>query len=142
MPQEKTFSKTIPPPVLGWNTKDPISQMDPLYSPEIENYFPGNGVVSLRNGYTQHVKTVIGSGYYHIDEHVSSAGVHNLIAITALGVPYNVTSSGAGTLITGGYATQSSENYTVNYRGRLYCKGYTAGAGADLFSTDGTAATA
>jgi len=32
---DKTYSKTIPPPVLGWNTKDPISQMDPLYAPEI-----------------------------------------------------------------------------------------------------------
>lgn len=138
---EKTFSKTIPPPVAGWNTKDPISQMNELFSPGIENYFPGNGVVALRNGYTQHVKTAIANGYYHLNEYVNNAGSHALIAISALGALYNVTTAGAGTAITGGFATQSSENYSVNFRGRLYCKGYNQGANSDMLSTDGSAAT-
>jgi len=138
---DKTYSKTIPPPVLGWNTKDPISQMDPLYAPEIVNYFPGNGVVSLRNGYTQHVKTASGDGYYTLSEYVNSAGTHFLIAFNFTGTPYNVTSTGTGTAITGGFATQIGETYTVNFKGRLFAKGYTDAANSDMLSTDGTAAT-
>lgn len=136
-------SLTIPPPIGGWNTKEPLSEMDPRYSPGLENFFPGNGAVELRNGYTQHVKsTGLGVGYYHLDELVNSAGTHFLIAFTGGGgVLYNVTSAGAGTAITGGFTTLSTENYSVNYRGRLYCKGYQNAAGSDILSTDGTAAT-
>lgn len=142
MESDKTFSKTIPPPVLGWNTKDPISQMNPLYSPGIENYFPGNGVVALRNGYTQHVKTNIANGYFHLDELVNNAGTHFLIAFTGgNGDIYNVTSAGTGTQITGGFLTQSAENYTVNFRSKLYCKGYSSAANSDMLACDGTAAT-
>lgn len=142
---ETTFSKTIPPPVLGWNTKDPISQMDPLYSPgPFENYFPGNGTVDLRNGYTQHVSTGSGGGYSHLAELVNTAGTHFLIGFSISGgggpgILYNDTSSGSGTAITGGFTTGSIENYTANYRGRLYAKGYVNTS--DLLSTDGTAAT-
>jgi hypothetical protein len=134
-------SLMIVPPVLGWNTKDPLSEMDPRYSPGIENFFPGNGAVSLRNGYTQHVKTASGNGYYHLDELVDSAGTHFLIGLTFNGTPYNVSSAGAGTAITGGFATQYFENYSVNYMGRLFFKAYTDAANSDMLSTDGTAAT-
>ncbi len=132
-------SLVITPPVKGWNTRDPKSNMDPEYSPGIENFFPGNGVVALRNGFTQHVKTAAGNGYGHLDELVNTAGTHFLIAFTAGGVLYNVTAVGAGTAITGGFSTASAENYTVNFRGRLYGKGYVNTN--DILSTDGTAAT-
>lgn len=141
---ETTFSKTIPPPVLGWNTKDPISQMDPLYSPgPFENYFPGNGTVDLRNGYTQHVKsTGSGVGYFHMDELVNNAGTHFLIAISGgTGIPYNATAAGTGTAITGGFTTKTAENYSVNYKGQLYVKGYISSANSDIMAIDGTAAT-
>lgn len=136
---EKTVSVTIPPPVLGWNTKDPISEMGPLYSPGIENYFPANGTVDLRKGYTQHVKTASGSGYYTLSELVDNAASHFLIGFVFNGDPYNVTSSGAGTAITGGFSCGSPEVYTVNFAGRLFAKGYVNNI--DMLSTDGTAAT-
>lgn len=133
---------TIPPPVLGWNTKDAKSQMDPLYAVELLNFFPGNGAVELRKGYTQHVKTASLNGYAHLAELVNNAGTHFLIgfSVSGLNTPaYNVTSTGTGTLITGGFNTGSFEVYTVNFRGRLFCKGYSSTV--DLYYTDGTAAT-
>jgi hypothetical protein len=139
-PTEKSL--TIVPPVAGWNTKDPLSEMDPRYSPGLENFFPGNGAVELRKGYTQHVKTTTGVGYFYLSELVNSAGVHFLIAFTGgSGDLYNATAAGAGTQITGGFLTQSAENYSVNYMGRLFIKGYSSAANSDMLSTDGTAAT-
>jgi hypothetical protein len=42
-------------------------------------------------------------------------------------------------LITGGFSVVSNEVFTVNFRGRLFCKGYDNTV--DILSTDGTAAT-
>jgi hypothetical protein len=131
---------TIVPPVLGWNTKDPLSDMDPRYSPALENVFPGNGAVELRNGYTEHVKTAVGGACSHLAELVNNAGTHFLIGFIGSGAPYNFTSAGAGTAITGGFTLGSGFVYTVNFRGRLFCKGYVSGS-SDMFYTDGTAAT-
>jgi hypothetical protein len=127
---------------MGWNTKDPISQMDPLYAVEMENFFPNNGTVTLRNGYTKHVLTAAVGTFTHISEMVNNAGTHHLIAFNGIGSLYNVTTAGAGTVISGGLGTQSDENYTINFRGRLFCKGYTSAANSDLLYTDGSAATA
>lgn len=142
MESDKTFSKTIPPPVLGWNTKDPISQMNPLYSPGIENYFPGNGVVSLRNGFTKHVLSATSGTFVHLAEFVNNAGSHALIGFASLGQQYNVTAAGAGTALTGAVSITSSEFYTVNFRGRLFIKGYNSLGNPDMYYTDGTNLTA
>lgn len=140
MPESpKTKSMTIPPPVLGWNTKDPISQMDPLYSPGIENYFPDNGVVALRNGNLKHVKTAVASPFLHLAELVNNAGTRYLIAFNELGAGYDVTSPGAGSALGGGQTAQDDEVYTVNFRGRLFVKGNINTA--DVFYTDGTTTT-
>jgi hypothetical protein len=139
---EKTFSKTIPPPVLGWNTKDPISQMNELFSPGIENYFPGNGTVSLRNGYTKHVISATAGTFVHLAEYVNNAGSHFLIGFASLGSQYNVTSAGAGTALTGAVSITATEFYTVNYRGLLFIKGYNTLGNPDMYYTDGTNLTA
>jgi len=51
-------SLTIPPPVGGWNTRDPISAMGQEYAVEMENYFPNMASVDLVNGYRYHSKSV------------------------------------------------------------------------------------
>lgn len=51
MPKRSTAnSATIPPPVNGWNTRDPISGMDPLYAVDAENFIGKGGGVELRDG--------------------------------------------------------------------------------------------
>ena len=51
MPKRSTAnSATIPPPVNGWNTRDPISGMDPLYAVEANNFVGKNGGVEVRQG--------------------------------------------------------------------------------------------
>jgi hypothetical protein len=53
MPKRSTAqSAIIPPPVNGWNTKDPISNMDQTYALEALNYFSDGNTVDTRDGYT------------------------------------------------------------------------------------------
>lgn len=48
--RSKCKAMIIPPPVKGWNTRDPLIAMDPQYAVEMENFFPGFGSVDLRKG--------------------------------------------------------------------------------------------
>lgn len=59
MPKRSTAnSATIPPPVNGINTKDPISGMDQLFALEAVNFISKNGGVELREGSRYHSKDV------------------------------------------------------------------------------------
>lgn len=51
-PQRQAIGQSIsrPPPVRGWNTRDPIADMDPSYAVVLENFFPIAAGVSLRKG--------------------------------------------------------------------------------------------
>lgn len=52
-PSLKRVSKvvTIPPPVGGWNARDPLQQMDETDAIALDNMIPGIGDVALRKGY-------------------------------------------------------------------------------------------
>ena len=50
----------VPAPVLGWNTRDSIDQMQPGYAAELTNWFPGIGDVTARKGYANFVVTGLG----------------------------------------------------------------------------------
>lgn len=128
MPQRSnpdTHSLTIPPPVNGWNTKDPISQMDPLYAVELENFFPNAGTVDLRNGYRQHA-TGVGSARVHtVCEYVQEDGDRFLLAlqVTAGAVTaYDATSAGAASSIIGAASLVGDMINYVNYRGSIFFK--------------------
>lgn len=140
---ETTFSKVIPPPVAGWNTKDPISQMDPLYSPGIENYLPGGGVVDLRRGNRKHVLTSATSLVFNtLAELVTNAGDHFLVAFAPLAA-YNVTSAGAGTDISGAAAGSiGSIMYTTVFRGRLFAKSLSGSSDIAVWTGSGNFALA
>lgn len=60
------YSETLPAPTLGWNTRDPISEMKSGYAVLLDNYFPDSSRCTLRLGYREHssglgaaVKTVL-----------------------------------------------------------------------------------
>lgn len=50
----RSTTATISAPVRGWNTRDPLDQMDPTYAVKMINAFPDDGFVRTRRGYAQH----------------------------------------------------------------------------------------
>lgn len=92
---------TIPPPVLGWNTKDPLTEMDPGYAIAMENFFPKRSSVDLRNGYRYHSKS-IGSGAVSALAVLKSTAYNKLVAVGADKKVYDAsTASAAATELTG-----------------------------------------
>ena len=47
----------MPAPVGGWNTNDPLANMEPTYATQMDNYFPERGRVVGRKGYAQFADT-------------------------------------------------------------------------------------
>ena len=50
----RSTTATISAPTSGWNTRDPLDQMDPTYAIKMINAFPDDGFVRTRRGYTPH----------------------------------------------------------------------------------------
>ena len=49
--RQQTFvPSAIPAPVLGWNARDSLDGMAPGYAVQLDNFFPYNGFVTLRQG--------------------------------------------------------------------------------------------
>lgn len=44
------IQQTIPAPVKGWNTVDPLASMQPLYAPQLYNWYPLEGQLEMRGG--------------------------------------------------------------------------------------------
>jgi hypothetical protein len=47
-------TQTIPSPIYGWNTRDPLEDMDSRFAVRLDNWVPGLGKVSLRRGSRVH----------------------------------------------------------------------------------------
>ena len=48
--EQQAAVRTIFPPILGLNTKDPLQAMDPRYSPEMRNWIPDGTKLVGRGG--------------------------------------------------------------------------------------------
>ena len=73
-------TKTIPFPVKGWNTRDPLEDMDPQYAVELVNVFPRARDGALRRGFAVH-STGMGSGAVPtLIEYAGETGTRQLIA--------------------------------------------------------------
>lgn len=46
----RNVGTTLPPPMLGWNRRDPIGEMDPEYAYILDNWFPGERWLQTRRG--------------------------------------------------------------------------------------------
>jgi hypothetical protein len=53
--------RTVPAPVKGWNARDPIARMDPLYASVMDNVIPRSSDVTLRPGCEDHVTGIVGT---------------------------------------------------------------------------------
>lgn len=58
-PKQQAF--VVPAPVGGWNTRDPLSNMDPRFAVTLDNWFPNQAEVRLRRGHAEHKSGLTGS---------------------------------------------------------------------------------
>src|SRR5690349_16115334 len=141
----------MPAPVGGWNTRDPISQMEITDAPTMNNLIPDTDGVSIRPGYTQLLQLVSSSYWVNTliswktqfgDRFISacpvSAASHTLFDIT----------SGSATTIKTGYVGSRWRSGVMSGRMALVNGGdqpqelnYTPGTGTtvrDLAISGGT----
>lgn len=90
----------ISAPVGGWNARDSKDQMAEEDAVVLDNWFPGEGEVSLRKGYTQHA-TGLGGNVETIAEY--HAGTNRKLLACANGNIWNATSSGAAASLASGF---------------------------------------
>lgn len=121
MPKRSTASSTtLPPPIKGWNTRDPISGMDPIYALEAENFVSNGGAIDTREGTAVHATGMTATFVNFLQVLNSSSGSQKLVA-TVTNTAYNVTSSGvAVNLNTAGVDLFGSENMPVNFAGKIW----------------------
>lgn len=107
---------TQPPPVGGWNTKDPLDQMAEVYALQMVNVFPEQGYVHLRKGHREHATVVTSDTVETICEYSAASGTRQMI----IGVNnnlYNASTFGiAPTSITGASVITNDRWQTINFR--------------------------
>lgn len=114
--QLSSVSQTLPPPIGGWNTRDPQEAMPPEDAIKLVNIFPDTGYCTLRGGYRVH-STSMGSSYVKtLHEYVGVDGTKKLIAFANNKI-YNASSYGiAATDITAGSAITVDDWSTLQFR--------------------------
>jgi len=83
---------TVPAPIGGWNAKDAPDLMGPADAIALDNFFPGDSKVYLRNGHTSHA-TGLGNNTETLMAY-DGAGTKKLFGIAGSSV-FDCTSSGA-----------------------------------------------
>lgn len=121
---DRALSVTIPPPTMGWNTKDPISEMDQLYAVEAINFFSNGGTVDARKG-TYNRNTEVGTYTVNtIAELALQDGSLKMIGISQ-GIVYDTTNPGSSPTDLSAGSTKlvsGSEAATLNFRNKLFIK--------------------
>jgi hypothetical protein len=140
MPKRSTArSVTIPPPVMGWNTVDPISEMDPRYAVEAINFFSNGATVDLRSGYGNYTTALGASGsVLGVFELALQSGVRKLVGCGSDGTAYDCTTAGAGSSLGSVGAAGNVTFSGVNFRNRLFIK--QRSTSQDVYQWDGAAA--
>lgn len=114
--QRTNFGYTQPPPVGGWNTKDPLDQMPEVYALKMVNVFPEQGYVHLRRGFREHTSVNTVDPVETVGEFSSAAGVRQLIVGTNNNL-YNATNFGINPVSITGPAVITNDRWqTVNFR--------------------------
>lgn len=114
-------STTLPAPVMGWNTRDPLDGMNPLFAVTMENWFPEEQAVSIRRGYSEHIASGLGGvAVETLAEHSSATGTRKMLAVAG-GTIYNVTTTTATSLVSGynnsRFQTVQMNNLLLMYNG-------------------------
>lgn len=107
-------SVNLPAPIGGWNTRDPLSMMEPTDAIVMTNINPGTNNVSVRKGYKQFA---YGVGEPNFALEYNNGSLRQLIVASGSSV-WSVDTSGATTLIGSGFLSDKWQ--AVNFRGRLF----------------------
>lgn len=110
-------SRSIPFPVGGWNTRDPLDTMEAIYAQKLDNIFPNERAGELRGGSTSFCAAGLGTGEVStLTEQVTVAGVRKFIAC-ANGKIIDITSGTASDLGTGFSVNRWQ---TIDFRGSKF----------------------
>lgn len=110
-PVSKTF--TLPAPLGGLNTRDPLAHMKPQYALTMDNFFPEANYIALRRGFIPFA-TGVGTGVIQsLMTYRAQTGVEKLFA-GAGGKIYDCSTAGAASI---SYSTAITVNkwQTVNF---------------------------
>lgn len=109
-----SISVTVPAPVGGWNTKDPLDLMPVTDAVRLENFIPETQFVRVRGGYRVHATGMGTAAVQTLAEYADAAGNRKLLAC-ANGRIYDATTySAAATSLASGFT--SNKWQTVNFR--------------------------
>lgn len=132
--QEIGQSSSVPAPVKGWNTRDPLANMGKTYAVQLDNWLPRAGTVDLRPGVTEHAT---GFGTESVKTVMAWKGTasQKLFGVTDTGI-FDITAAGAigaaVQAVTEGYCCYTNFNTT----GQSYL--ITVNGVDDLLHTNGT----
>src|SRR6185312_15990822 len=102
----------LPAPIRGWNTRDALTDMDPLDAIQLDNLFPDASGVNIRGGY-QPYATGLGSGAVQTLAEYNAGSTRKFLA-AASGAIYDISASGAvGAPLATGFG--SDQWQTVNF---------------------------
>lgn len=97
--------QSLPPPVGGWNARDPLAAMRPIDAVKLENWFPRIADCAIRGGCANHVTGFVLKPRTQM-VYNGLAGTNKLFSVTDAGI-YDTTSAGVlGALVlarTAGY---------------------------------------
>lgn len=134
-------STVIPPPTLGWNTRDSVVDMDPRYAIVMDNYFPAFGTVDLVKGYRYHSKS-IGSGAVQALAVLKTTDYNKLVAVGSDKFVYDAsTASSAATkikLTAADNVLTSAPIYLQFFKDRLFITCGKSGGNDFVYSWTGT----
>jgi hypothetical protein len=98
MPAKKRVSDivSVPAPIGGWNVRDPLPSMQPIYAPQLDNCFCLPSEIQVRKGYTVHA-TFTGSCQTLLEYNAANGSQSLYAAVNNAGACsiYDVTSAGA-----------------------------------------------
>lgn len=107
----------IPAPIKGWNTRDALTDMDPLDAVQLDNLFPDTSGVSTRGGY-QSYATGLGTGSVKTLAEYNAGNTRKFLAGANGGI-YDVSASGAvGAPLASGFSSDAWQ--TVNFLSRTF----------------------
>lgn len=110
------IERPLPPPVGGWNARDALDAMKPFDAVILDNWFPRESDVTVRNGCTLHCNT--GEGNYPVQTIAEwKASTQRKLVVGCHGKLINATTSTPATL---GSGFSSNRWKWVNFAERLF----------------------
>lgn len=102
-PTPRLLTTSVPAPILGWNARDALSDMDPRYAVRMDNYVSDGSNVRLRSGTADHVTGFVGPVEF---VHTLAIGDQRKLVAFANGSAYDATVAGTvGAALASGFAS-------------------------------------